>query len=212
MTGQVLRFDAAAHKVVDALLPWYVNGTLEGDELEGVQRHLHECALCRQEVEWLRELYEACAVAEAAPGAPKAFRKLRHRLEGRSARDRAAANPVRNGPVWTRWAVAASLAVALIFGATLLQDTSAPALYRTLGASGGTERAGSMVVVFDPATTEADLRRILREADARLVDGPTQTNAYVIHVPAEAQQNAIRALRAERAVVLVESLEPEKGR
>lgn len=210
MTGQVLRFDAAAHKVVDALLPWYVNGTLEGDELEGVQRHLRECALCRQEVEWLRELYQACAVAEAAPGAPNAFRKLRRRLEARSSRDRAVGRAAyRTG--WTGWAVAASLAVAVIFGATLLQDTSAPALYRTLGASGGTAPAGSMVVVFDPATTEADLRRILREADARLVDGPTQTNAYVIHVPAEARQNALRMLRTERAVVLVEPLGPEKG-
>jgi len=51
----------------------------------------------------------------------------------------------------------------------------------------------------------------LRKADARLVDGPTQTNAYVIQVPADAQQNAMRTLRAEHAVVLVEPLGPEKG-
>ena len=211
MTGQVLRFDAAAHKVVDALLPWYVNGTLEGEELEGVQRHLRECALCRQEAEWLRELYEACAVAEAAPGKSNAFRKLRSRLEAPSSSRRVGGDTTWNRTGWTRWALAASLGVAVIFGAALLQDKSAPALYRTLGASGGTEPAGSMVVVFDPATTEADLRRILRKADARLVDGPTQTNAYVIQVPADAQQNAMRTLRAEHAVVLVEPLGPEKG-
>ena len=44
--------------------------------------------------------------------------------------------------------------------------------------------AGGIVVVFDPATPEADLRRILREAGARIVDGPTQANAYVLDVPA----------------------------
>ena len=104
MTGQVLRFDAAAHKVVDALLPWYVNGTLEGEELEGVQRHLRECALCRQEVEWLRELYEACAVAEAAPGTPNAFRKLRSRLEARSSNHRVGGDTTWNRMGWTRWA------------------------------------------------------------------------------------------------------------
>jgi len=32
MTGKVLHFDAATHKVVDVLLPWYANGTLEGEE------------------------------------------------------------------------------------------------------------------------------------------------------------------------------------
>ena len=211
MTGQVLQFDAAAHKVVDALLPWYVNGTLQGDELEGVRRHLRECALCRQEAEWLRELYEACAVADTAPGAPNAFRKLRSRLEARSPNHRVGDGTTWSRAGWTRWALAASLGIAVIFGAALLQDRSAPALYRTLGASGGSEPAGSMVVVFDPATTEADLRRILRKADARLVDGPTQTNAYVIQVPAETQQNAMQALRAEHVVVLVEPLGPEKA-
>ena len=211
MTGQVLRFDAAAHKVVDALLPWYVNGTLGGDELEGVERHLRDCALCRQEVEWLRELHEACATADSAPGTSNAFRNLRRRLEERPAGGGAAAAAAPSRTAWPRWALAASLAVAVIFGAALLRDTSAPALYRTLGASGGVEPAGSLIVVFDPATTEGDLRRILRLADARLVDGPTQSNAYVLSVPAEQQQTALRALRAERAVVLVERLGPEKS-
>jgi anti-sigma-K factor RskA len=211
MTGQVLRFDAAAHKVVDALLPWYVNGTLKGDELEGVERHLRDCALCRQEVDWLRELYEACATADSAPETSNAFRNLRRRLEDRSVGSRAVMAPTSSRTVWTRWAIAASLVVAVVFGASLLRDTSAPALYRTLGAARAAEPVGSMIVVFDPATTEADLRRILRQADARLIDGPTQSNAYVLSIPAEQQQNAMRVLRAERAVVLVERLGPEKS-
>ena len=211
MTGQVLRFDAAAHKVVDALLPWYVNGTLKGEELEGVQRHLQDCALCRQEVEWLRELYAACAAAEADPGTSNSFRNLRRRLETRPAGDRDVTGSASKHTAWPRWAVAASLAVAVVVGASLLRDASAPTLYRTLGAAGSTEPAGSMIVVFDPATTESDLRRILRKADARLVDGPTRSNAYVLYVPAAQRQEAMRALRAERAVVLVESLGPEKA-
>ena len=51
---RVVRLDAAAHKVADVLLPWLVNGTLEGDELAFVQRHVDECPNCRHEVEWLR--------------------------------------------------------------------------------------------------------------------------------------------------------------
>ena len=71
---------------------------------------------------------------------------------------------------------------------------------------------GSLVVVFDPATTEADLRRMLRDIGARLIDGPTRTNAYVLEVPETRREQAVRVLRNERAVVLVESLGPKAGR
>jgi anti-sigma-K factor RskA len=213
MSGRVLQFESGVHKVVDALLPWYVNGTLEGDELEYVQRHLMECAQCLKEAEWLRELYAACAAAESMSGASGALGKLRRALEaappaksGFSAWGRRA---WRSSGAWTRWSVAASLALVVVLAASALR-TDAPALYRTLGAgSTMSSPSGSLIVVFDPATAEADLRRILRAAGARLVDGPTQSNAYVLDVPAERRPDAMRVLRAERAVVLVERLSPE---
>jgi len=40
MSGRVLPFDPPAHKVADVLLPWFVNGTLDEDELAFVQQHL----------------------------------------------------------------------------------------------------------------------------------------------------------------------------
>jgi len=214
MSGRVLQFESGVHKVVDALLPWYVNGTLEGDELEYVQRHLKECSQCLKEAEWLRELYAACIAAESMPGASGALGKLRRALEAAppkkprfSGRARRA---WRSGNAWARWSVAASLVLGVILAASYLRGTDAPALYRTLGASTSTSHAsGSLIVVFDPATAEADLRRILRLAGARLVDGPTQSNAYVLDVPAARREEAMRALRAERAVVFVERLGPE---
>jgi len=198
--------------VVDTLLPWYVNGTLEGEELECVLQHLEGCTICRQEVQWLRELHAACAAAEATPGASKGFRNLRRRLEARSPDD---PSPVFAGQhsrnVWVRWAVAASLAVIAVISVSVLRDTNAPALYRTLGASSAERVSGSIIVLFDPATTEAELRRILRVAEARVVDGPTAANAYVLDVPASRQNDALRALRKEHAVVLAEPLGLEKG-
>jgi len=216
MSGRVLQFESGVHKVVDALLPWYVNGTLEGDELEYVQRHVVECSHCLKEAEWLRELYAACAAAESMPGASGALRKLRRALDagppgksGFSARVRRA---WRSGNAWTRWSVATSLALVVVLAASVLRDTDAPALYRTLSAgSTAAHASGSLIVVFDPATAEADLRRILQTAGARLVDGPTQSNAYVLDVPAVRRQDAMRLLRAERAVVLVERLSPGDG-
>ena len=205
MTGRVLQLDPATHKVADALLPWFVNGTLEGEELAIVQRHVDRCEACQREVEWLRELHAACV---ASPGASRALRHLRRGLEA----PRNQADPAPPRRLWSRmlpwsqWAIAAELAVIIGLGIWLLPSASDSTLYRTLGARDVIPKNGSIVVVVDPATTEAELRRILRDAGARIVDGPTQANAYVLDVPAQRQEQAMQALRAEHALVLVERL------
>jgi anti-sigma factor RsiW len=214
MTGRVLQFDAGAHKVVDALLPWYVNGTLSAEEHEYVRQHLGECAQCRREADWLRELHAACVAAQATPEGSKALAPLRRHLEaprsGSGLWDRLRHAWAGSG-AWGGWAVAASVLVGLL-AVSSIRDSSAPALYRTLAAPESAARTGSLIVVFDPSTTEANLRRMLREAGARVIDGPTQSNAYVLDVPAERRDDAMRALHAERSVILVERLSQEARR
>ena len=212
MTARVLQFDSAVHRMTDVLLPWYVNGTLEGDELTFVTEHLGECERCRREVEWLRDIHAACIAGAAAPGGADALRNLRSQLEaprsGQGTGTRWRTHWTRILP-WSRWVIAAQTAVIVVLGTLWLAVGDGPVLYRTLGASSAAAPAtGSLVVVFDPATTESELRGILRRAGARVVDGPTQANAYVLDVPAERQEQAVHAMRAERAVRLVEELAP----
>ena len=66
MNGQSAAFRPATHKVVDVLLPWFVNGTLDDEERALVEQHLGQCERCRREVEWLQELHAACAGVSAA--------------------------------------------------------------------------------------------------------------------------------------------------
>jgi anti-sigma factor RsiW len=215
MSGRVLPFDPAAHKVADVLLPWFVNGTLDKDELAFVQQHLSECVRCQREVQWLRELRAACVDGEAAPGASTVFRNLRRQLEEpRTGRGKEASLSKlwRRAPPWSRWAMAAQLAVIVALGAVLLPATDGLAPYRTLGARSAAAPTGNLVVVFDPSTPESELRRMLRKAEARVADGPTQTNAYVLKVAAERQVAAVQVLRAEPAVVLVEQLDRAETR
>lgn len=212
MTGRVLQLDPAAHKVADVLLPWFVNGTLEGDELDFVQNHLGSCGSCQREVEWLRELHAACVAGEDDPDAASALRQLRRKLE-KSRRDGGVMARLRElwgrGGRWSRWVIATELVAIVALGAWLLPSPDSPALYRTLAASNSkAPTTGNLVVVFEPSTTEADLRRILRDAGARIVDGPTAANAYVLDVPAQRQDQALQALRSERAAVLVAPLGP----
>ena len=217
MAERVVRIDAAAHKVANVLLPWLVNETLEGDELAFVRRHLDECPDCRQEVEWLRELHAACIAGEAVPGASAAFRNLRRELEAPpgASRDTIARLRRSQGRTrrWWQWALAAEFALIIVLGGLLLTSTEGPVLYRTLGAGdAGKPATGSLVVVFDPATSQADVQRILRSAGARIVDGPTQANAYVLEVPVGQTDRAARAIKAERATLLIEPLGPKGAR
>jgi len=212
VTGRVLQLDPAAHKVADALLPWFVNGTLEGSELAFVQSHVERCEVCQREVEWLRELHAACV---ASPGASSALSHLRRGLEApRNPAGRSAALSRLWSRIvpWSQWVIAAELAVIIGLGIWLLPSVGDPALYRTLAARDVVPKNGSIVVVADPTTTEAELRRILRDAGARIVDGPTQANAYVLEVPAHQREQAMRSLRAEHALVLVERLDPPATR
>ena len=210
MSGRVLPVVPAEHKVADVLLPWFVNGTLDKDELAFVEQHLSECVRCQREVQWLRELRAACVDGEAAPGASAVFRNLRRQLdEPRAGRGKVASLSKlwRRVPTWSRWAMAAQLAAIVALGAGLLPSTDGLAPYRTLGARSAAAPTGSLVVVFDPTTPESELRRMLRKAGARIADGPTQTNAYVLKVAAGQRVEAVQTLRAEPAVVLVEQLD-----
>ncbi|HEY3177550.1 MAG TPA: zf-HC2 domain-containing protein [Casimicrobiaceae bacterium] len=215
MSGRVVQFDPAAHKVADVLLPWLVNGTLEGEELAFVQQHIATCARCQREVEWLREFHAACVAGESEPSTSSAFRSLRRKLETRPKESRFLRwrNRWRVGRSWTRWVIAAQVAIIAVLGTVVVTTDDQPALYRTLAAGDArVVSAGSLVVVFDPATTEADLRRMLRDVGARLIDGPTRANAYVLEVPETRREQAVRVLRNERAVVLVENLGPKANR
>ena len=62
------------------------------------------------------------------------------------------------------------------------------------------------MVVFRPDTPEREMRRILQASGARVVDGPTATDAYLLAVPAAQAAPALARLRAERAVTLAQPL------
>ena len=87
----------------------------------------------------------------------------------------------------------------------VLQKQAGPVQYIALGAQ--VEDKGNAVVMFKPQTAESELRRILQGADARVVDGPLVTGAYVVHVDDGKRAHALAALRGEPAVTMAESLD-----
>jgi anti-sigma-K factor RskA len=211
MTGRVFPLHASEHAAVDALLPWYVNGTLRGEELGRVEGHLAACEQCRREVHWLRDVFAACAAIAPIPDLPESARAAGSaRIDGpgrpRSWRARVSASWQSTQP-WMRMLMAAQLAGLVILATLLAVEPRPESSFQTLGASARQAPArDAIAVVFDPAITEAELRRVVTGAGARIVDGPTTTQAYVLEVPAAQSGAAVQTLRAERLVRLAEPL------
>jgi anti-sigma factor RsiW len=206
--ARVLHLDSDEHGAVQAVLPWYANGTLEAAERAQVEAHLGECARCAADLEFQRQL--RATPPEAAPGDPeRGWQALRARLEAP-----AEAAPRRLGSDAPRWwpfalGLQAAFVLALVVAtAWLFVPRQEP--YRTLGATTGPAAANALVV-FRPEATEAEIRSALRAADAHLVGGPTVTDAYLLRLAAP-DAAALARLRAAPAVARVESLEGEPAR
>ena len=119
-----------------------------------------------------------------------------------------------NEPHWLRWAALAQCVIIAGLALLLARPEPEAAAYRSMGASdttgaaaGAAASAGNAVVIFAPGISEQDLRRTLQAQDARIVDGPTVTGAYVLSIPAEGRSQALQALRTNAAVQLAEPLD-----
>ena len=205
------------HLDAQEALPWLANGTLAGAELERVQAHIATCAQCRADLALLRTVHAAGPGPDLDFDPDRALARLMPQLDAAPVqartgllqrwRDRAAAND----RAWLRAAVAFQFGAIAVLAALLARPSGqpdSPASYRVLGAAGANGMA-RVVVTFRPDTPEAELRRIVRASGARIVGGPTVTDAWL--VGADGRLDPVLArLRAEPAVTLAEPLVVDK--
>lgn len=210
MNGRIVKPDEPAHQAARALLPWFATGQLPARDARMLEQHLATCKLCQRELAIERQLLAASAGADTdlAPAqcdVERALAQLLPRLPRQAARAVPAPRwrwPAFYHAAWMPWALALQFVAILGLVFLLARPASDEGAYRGLGGAAG---AGNLVVVFKPDTAEKELRRILQANDARLVDGPTVTDAYLLNVPEPARARA--RLRAEPAVALAETLD-----
>jgi anti-sigma factor RsiW len=221
--NRILRFESSAHREVERLLPWYVNGTLDDELRERVQLHLADCVRCRRELEQCHELKLACSDTVIAHDVGAAFERLRQRIETsekettRRRRFDFARFEWREAPTWLRWTAAVQLLAIVALSLSVIgYEPLAPA-YRTLGNADAqaTVESGApshhLVVVFDSELSQARMRVLLRASQARVIDGPSEAGAYVLALPADRVAAVQEALRAAPGVVMVERVDPAEG-
>ena len=225
--------DGNDHQKVWEILPWYVNGTLEGHEHEFVARHILRCQSCADEVARCQSVATAVRSSEKAARtpSPEHFARLMERIDRASAsaaperwriRVREWIEKIRlafqETPSLFRWALAAqTAAIVLLTAATIWQASVAPfSLYRTLSDAGSGPEAGRvhLQVVFADDITEREIRRLLSNIRATIVAGPSPMAVYTValaaddhEAPAQTQER-LALLRAHPKVRLAEAKQP----
>jgi anti-sigma factor RsiW len=208
--GRIIRLHGDPHEEAERLLPWYVSGKLDPGDRAKIDAHLADCAECRAELRLERRL--SAGVAGLPLDMELGWAALRGRLDLSPRgypRARMAGAAIRRAIAWPGklgWFAATQLAL-IGLAALVMSPRDRPADYHALGAA-PTQTTGNAIVIFRPDTSEQDMRQALNDSRARLVDGPTSADAYVIHVPAAERAQALAKLRAEADVVLAEPIDP----
>ncbi len=188
--------DTSAGGHPDELLPWYANGTLEGEDRARVESHLAGCDRCRAEVEGLRELRAALKRGEAAEGPGELGRR---RLRRTVAQER---RRVRPRSLWRPALAAAAALVIAVETGLLVREATGPETYRPLQGAGPAEAV--LQVRFAPEATEAQIRALLNEVGAYLVGGPGALGVYRLALEErgpDAVERAASRLRRREAIV-----------
>jgi anti-sigma factor RsiW len=216
--------NSAEHLEVSALLPWYVNETLEERNRQRVDAHVGACADCRED---LAAQQRICAAIEAQPAIDympvASLKRLQARLDAQAEPAAALALPQErqtNRLPWRGW-MAASIAVMAVAVALLAADRWAQVEarliqpdYYTVTKPAPRPQGEVIRAVFSPAITLVELQTILDEAQLRIVSGPTEAGVYSL---ASNSTLAVRAslalLRQHSTVRFAEgtSPEPESG-
>ena len=205
--AKIIKLHGGAHDEVQELLPWMVNGTLAHDEVDRIEKHLAECAECRAELAQERQI--AAAIESSPIDSRAAWERMERRLEAAGEPRPGAAHSLWRRRVPLGWAIASPLAAAAALALVIIDVSARPPIepqYRALG-SAETAQSANLIVQFQPATRVSDMRSALEIVDARLVDGPTVTGAYLLHVDQARRELALKELRDNQAVALAQPID-----
>lgn len=195
------------HDEAEDLLPWYATGQLDAAERARVESHLYACASCREQLAIERRCIEE-------------FQATSPEVESGWARLKARVQPPRpvipprptfledlrsliGRPAFAALA-AAQLAFVVVSGATLM-SLSRPE-YRTLS-SAPAPANGNVIVIFRADATEQDVRDALHSAGASIVGGPTDADAYLLHVDPQLREVALNKLRSNDLVQMAQPID-----
>ncbi|WP_085909755.1 zf-HC2 domain-containing protein [Kiloniella majae] len=198
-------------KEIEELLPFYVNGTLEGEELEVVKKALAEDEVLRDECTFLENMRDEVQNQDlgVSPGEFGLKRLQRDLVKERTTESQKI--PQNDNVKSSVWRIAAFAACIML----LVQTAYVVPLWQQnndlVAASGGNIahiRGPILSITFVPEAQEENIRELLLAVDARIVDGPSALGVYKLSVSKD-PDGVISKLQAHKN--LVETVQRDGG-
>ena len=161
------------HETLQALLPWFVNGSLNEKEQAMVDQHIKNCDICLQDIEQLVNVSTLFSAPHIQHGRTEAARD--RFMENLSKADDVVVKTQRSRV----WLALVGFLCALTIGIQLNDPDSEN--FRTLGTIPD-ENVPVIQIVFDPEATEQAIRQILFADGNQLISGPTRHGVYRVGI------------------------------
>lgn len=211
----MIRYEAMSHEESIELLPWLVNNSLQGSELEAVQAHAKSCIICRRELAELEVLQESIRSATATAPAPD-MRRINARIDAQlerasRGRDLLAAIPRFFGSPW-RVAFAAQSLLLVVVATLWIQAGNDEPQFRTLTATESLPAGYYLRVVFDPNVGPESIDALLADAGLRIAAGPTERGVVTLRFADQTiESDRARVIDALQSDPLVLFVQPVAG-
>ena len=198
--------DISGHRRAWELIPWVVNDRASVEERALVDTHVRECADCRGELAFQREVQKG--MLQAAPAVGLDARDGLDRLLKRVDAGGSSVGTPARAPALTRW-LAVAVVVEAIGLATLSTGVLVSAPYQTLTSNVPSPQRASLRAVFAPQTPQSDLQSLLQRSGLQIVGGPSEAGVYSLAPAADATTSAtgLAALRADPHVLFAEPVQ-----
>jgi len=194
---------------IEELLPFYVNGTLEGEELLLVENAVRDNPDLQEEVALLKRLQaEMCELpVENSPG-ELGLRRLQNALSQDRQGARMSTGKTSNVKSISRmsWRAVAIAACVLLIVQTIallpqwVTDSGEDNLIAAGGSSVIAPYGRILTITFVPDAREENIRQMLLSVGARIVDGPSALGVYKLSV-ATNDATVVKKLKARRNLV-----------
>ena len=212
------------------LIPWYLNGTLSEEENKKVEEFLAGTPSSNEEIETYNLIRSAVIRADEVVGEEittqfaemeqSIMQRIDSASESKELREEAVKDSFMDKigqflqtftlPAMNPVPIAAVLVIqfALIVGLVSKLYFEEPDKYTTLSGSGTVEISGPKILVaFEDTATEKEIRDILFNIDATIIDGPKANGVYILAIDDPENkiivEKVIENLRTKRGIVKI---------
>jgi hypothetical protein len=213
------------HAAIAAMIPWYVNDTLDAADRLRLEAHFGLCAACRGDLCMEQQVFSSIRAESGIEYMPVAsLKRLQARLDANQSShmstDVAPASPRLRGRMPWQGLIAASIALLAVAISLLAADRwmqyraqTAAAHFYTVTSSAPRAREEAIRAVFAPTITLVELQAILDEAQLRIISGPTEAGVYSLALQSNRPVvQSLSLLRSHAAVRFAESTLPDSPR